>query len=366
MGFPYPLAETREGSARLLIPDVPRSKGPGTKGPWPFYNGTMAVSRDLSAIVLSRWRRSPASVLDGLAATGAWGIRMALEADLAHITLNDRSHLATDLIRENLRRNGVSAEVIQGDLLDRLDETRYDYVDIDPFGPPTPFLPAVLGAAEPGSGLSITATDTAVLCGTYPTACERRYGSRPMRGPQGSEIGLRILTGYCARLAAERGRSIRPVLAYAAEHFLRIHMRVEGKSTASRVRTVRRRSTGEFVTTRRSDRSTIGPLWLGPLGDRDFVRRLTPSSWTSVRSSRLLSVVQGECGLPPFFVTTDELAALGHGSQPRLDRFIDGLRSIGWKAERTHFHSRGVKTDASREDIVRIFRERMPTGPKDD
>src|SRR6266852_7263572 len=213
MPFPFPTKEVREGAAQLLVPDVPRRKGPGTAGPWPFYNPTMTVNRDMSSIVLTKWPGPLRSVLDGLAATGAWGIRMALETRADLVMFNDWSPEATRLIRENVRRNGLVASVRRSDLRSHLAEGRYDFVDVDPFGPPTPFLASVFDGVKESAGFGITATDTAVLCGTYPRACEKRYGARPLRSPQGAEIGLRILLGYCARLANQRGLKVRPILA---------------------------------------------------------------------------------------------------------------------------------------------------------
>ncbi|TLZ90209.1 MAG: tRNA (guanine(10)-N(2))-dimethyltransferase, partial [Methanobacteriota archaeon] len=195
MDWPFPVQDVKEGAARLLVPDVPRRKGPGTAGPWPFYNPTMTVNRDLAAIVLAKWPRRPRTVLDGLAATGAWGIRMQLEAGPYQITFNDRSTLAVSLIRENLRRNRILGDVVNGELVSLLGTDRYDFVDVDPFGPPTPFLGPIFEEIKNGSGLGVTATDTSVLSGTYPAACLRRYGARSLRSPQGSEIGLRILLG---------------------------------------------------------------------------------------------------------------------------------------------------------------------------
>ncbi len=64
MEFPFPTMEVAEGAARLLVPDVPRRKGPGTKGPWPFYNPTMLVNRDLSVLVLRAWPTPLREVLE--------------------------------------------------------------------------------------------------------------------------------------------------------------------------------------------------------------------------------------------------------------------------------------------------------------
>src|SRR5207244_7591783 len=138
--WPFPVQDVKEGAARLLVPDVPRRKGPGTAGPWPFYNPTMTVNRDLAAIVLAKLPRRPRTVLDGLAATGAWGIRMQLEAGPYEITFNDRSTLAVNLIRENLRRNRIRGDVVDGELVPLLRPGQSDLVRYDPVGPARPVL----------------------------------------------------------------------------------------------------------------------------------------------------------------------------------------------------------------------------------
>jgi len=79
----------------------------------------------------------------------------------------------------------------------------------------------------------------------------------------------------------------------------------------------------------------------------------------------LLSTLQREADLPPFFVTTDDLAAREHGSPPKLGVFLEALRDAGHRAERTHFHPRGVRTDAPFGIILSAFRERMPSGSRD-
>ena len=365
MGFPFRVSEVTEGASRFLVPDVPRRKGPGTAGPWPFYNPTMVVNRDLSATVLARWPHPVRSVLDGLAATGAWGIRMALEAHVSGLTFNDRSSMATDLIRANVRRNRIDAAVVTGDLGQSLRRASHDFVDIDPFGPPTPFLEAAFKSAPLPSGLGITATDTAVLCGTYPEACLRRYAASPLRCPQATEIGVRILLGYCDRIAEKHGKSIRPILSVAAEHFLRLFLVVDRRTAGSRTYCVSRREPGHFVAATPPEATAVGPLWAGLLQDPALVKMLDPSASTTPQTARLVSTIQAEADLPPFFVTTEELAAWAGGSPPKRQRFIEGLRAIGYRAARTHFHPLGVKTDASYDDAIRVVRDLAPTATMD-
>ncbi len=365
MDFPFPVKEVVEGRARLLIPDVPRRKGPGAKGPWPFYNPTMAVNRDMSAVVLARWPGRPTRVLDGLAATGAWGIRMGLEAGATDLSFVDMSPEAATLIRENLSRNALDGEVFHSDLRAHLAEKAYDYIDIDPFGPPTPFLGHALHAAKTPSGLGITATDTAPLCGTYPKACQRRYVARPLRCDQGHEIGLRILLGYVERVAQAHGKLTKPLLAFAAEHFFRLHFLVlDGlREEPPEMGYYLRDREGAFRRVDPREPDAIGPLWTGPLGDPAFVRSLAPSQWTSAQAGRLLDTLQKEIDLPPFFVTTDDVARRLRASPPKLARYLEVLRKAGFRAERTHFHPRGVKTDAPHDVLVAAFLDAAPTGP---
>ena len=361
MDLPFPVQEVNEGAAHLQVPELPRRKGPGTAGPWPFYNPTMRVNRDLSAVVLAKWPRRLRSALDGLAACGAWGIRMRLETRIDRVAFNDRSGLAARVIRENLRRNRIDADVTSEDFVSHIRSHRYDFVDIDPFGPPTPFLAPFFKEAPVGTGFGVTATDTAVLGGTYPQACIRRYGARPRRCPQGQEIGLRILLGYCALRAADSSKSIRPILSFAAEHFLRVVGIIDRQSPPPLAFVAHRDGEG-FVQAREADRDAIGPLWLGLLHDVALVRQMAPSEWTHPESARLLSTIQGEADLPPFFVTTDELATRERGSPPKLTSFLEGLRGRGHRAARTHFHLRGIRTDAAYDEILSVFRERMASG----
>ncbi|OGS48489.1 MAG: hypothetical protein A3K68_08105 [Euryarchaeota archaeon RBG_16_68_13] len=367
MPLPFPTAEIREGRATLLVPDIPRRKGPITTGPLPFYNPTMVLNRDISAMVLARWPSPLRTTLDGLAASGAWGIRMALEARAGGLVLNDRSAAASALARENAGRNGVPAEVRTGDLRDLLAARSFDFVDVDPFGPPTPFLDTVFASPATNFGLGVTATDVAPLAGTYPDACVRRYAARPLRCAQGHEIGLRILLGYCARIAQSHGKEVHPLLTMSAEHFLRLFLvvRVAERQGPPPIGCYVQRADGSYGAATADDSCGVGPLWTASIADPEFVGRLSPSDVTGPKASLLLDLLKGEAGFGPFFVSTDELARRLRASPPRIGRFVEALRSTGFQAVRTHFDPRGVKTDAPAEEVLRIFRGTAPTGPTD-
>src|SRR2546427_13029554 len=97
MEFDFPTRSVHEGEVDLLVPDVERRAGPGTRSALPFYNPAMAVARDLSVIVARTLAAGHPRVLDGLAAAGALGLRIARE-DATNVegVLNHKNPLAAD------------------------------------------------------------------------------------------------------------------------------------------------------------------------------------------------------------------------------------------------------------------------------
>src|SRR2546427_11511851 len=89
---------------------------------------------------------------------------MAIETRADRVTFNDWSPETTRLIRENVRRNGLVAKVHRSDLRSLLTEGQYDFVDVDPFGPPTPFLAAAFDGVKGSAGRGGTPPPTPVLC----------------------------------------------------------------------------------------------------------------------------------------------------------------------------------------------------------
>ena len=359
MARDYDVVEVREGGARLLVPTAHGRRGPGSKGPWPFYNASTVVNRDVSAASLPRFPVPPRRALDGLAGTGVWGIRMRLEAGVHEVHLSDVSPRACDLIRENLALNGLDDPVHHAPFDQAVEAGPFDFVDIDPFGTPAPFLEAAIRHAATPCGLGITATDTATLAGTYPETCLERYAARSLRCAQGHEIGLRILLAYADRKAAKFGKHVRPLLAFSAEHFLRLLVVLEpadARATAT-IGYVKRDPMGCPRPVQGIVPDAAGPLWLGPLCEPSFVRRLEPTEWTRPATARLLDALRTEADMPAFFVSIEDLARLDRASPPKLGRFLEALRAQGFRATRTHLDPLGVRTDAPSADVVRVFRD---------
>jgi tRNA (guanine26-N2/guanine27-N2)-dimethyltransferase len=196
----------REGSTQLLVPSLISEKGPGKIEGRVFFNRQMAFNRDVSVALFHSVVR-PRKCLDAMAATGARGIRICNEAPGNYrFIINDKDSLACEHIKHNIELNSLeNAEVCNADLRCLLAEEIFDYIDLDPFGTPIPFVPSALqGMARKGI-LAVTATDTASLSGTHPGKCRRRYMANSQRNPFLHESGLRIMIGTIVMVPRRTG-----------------------------------------------------------------------------------------------------------------------------------------------------------------
>jgi len=359
----YPTRQIREGLVDFLVPDIPRRPGPGSRSMLPFYNPAMAVARDVSVLLAERTAPRGAAVLDGLAAAGALGLRIAVEAsnDL-DLTLNDRNPRAVALIQENARRNPAPRITItHEDFSAHVATHHYDLVEVDPFGSPVPFLDAALRSAHRGSFLAVAATDTAVLCGAKPEACERRYLARVRTTDAYAEVAARVLMGYIARMAGRFDKAVEPIMVFGAEHFLRACVRISegaarGDRCLSNLGWIRvDSSTGVHSLATESAADAIGPLWLGPLVSTDVLGRLEAKPYMGSATARLLDDLRGEAGLPPFYFENNATAGRLGVDPPRLTEVLARIGATGHRAVPTHFRRNAFKTDAPWDVVRQVY-----------
>ncbi len=357
------LIDISEGEVVLSVPDYQESEGPKKVEKEVFYNPAMRMNRDLCISFLnSISSKGDLRVLDGMAATGVRGIRIFKETSISDVTINDVSSYAFDLMEKNAKKNSVKDDInITDDSIEKhLVENRYgyDYIDIDPFGTPVPYYPLAVRYVSHEGFLGVTATDTAVLCGTYPSTCKRRYSARPENNWCRHENGLRILIAYCAREAARHDRWIKPLLSYYEGHHFRTYLQVgEGKSEADRVLEELERVRfydGKWDKRGVGEKETSGPFWTGRLFSEEILEDLKS---LGKLDEDLLSLWKSELEFPPFFYDTNELSSILKVNPPPMADIQEELIDKGFRSSNTHFSSTGIKTDASYDDMVDIFLE---------
>lgn len=364
-----PLRIYREGKVTFYSADLEYLRKMGisyTKAPV-FYNPRMKLNRDVTvSLVRSLGIKSAA---DLMAASGVRALRLAVEGQAEDVRANDSNCLAAHVIKINARLNKVKMKVTCSDArleAERLAwEGRSQYLDLDPFGSPSPYLDSFLRAVKRGGVLGVTATDTPPLFGIYPDKLFRYYGVRGMRLPFHKEFGIRSLISFTIRTAARLDLAIRPILSYGREHYIRVFFQVERGASASNE--ILRKSLGwveicdkDYILHRGLDlpdtecSKPMGPVWLDNTSDPDFVKRITPAN---DEVSELLSAILEENGGPPFYYLLDDICSELHLRMPRISEVISSLREKGFYAARTHLEPLGVKTDADRKELERAVKE---------
>jgi len=343
-----------------------------------FYNDRMEMNRDITVAVLRAWRdrtdRAEPSYLDAHTASGVRGVRAALAGYDA--TLADRSGEAVELARRNVRENGVAdtAEVVHEDADVVMRRSRYDVVDVDPFGSPIPFADAAFSSTD--SLACFTATDTAPLCGAHDSGI-RRYSCVPLNTPYHAEMGLRVLIGALVRTAARYDVAATPVLSHSSDHYKRTYLALEEGAKVSNdalegvgflthcsdcgARDAHDAAGASVPAALGRDcdcgatRRVAGPLWTGAVCDAGFaddvLGELDDTMGTHNRADGTLRTVRDELDTPTHYDHHKVCERVGVAPS-KLGGFLGRLRDAGHSATEAHYSGTAFKTDASHDELV--------------
>lgn len=143
----------------------------------------MGMNRDIGVLLVrSYFRGRRIRICDPMTATGVRAIRYASEcSNVESVTASDVNPTSVDFANRMVQLNRLTEriKVTHADavtLLQNHMESRFDFVDLDPFGSPSPFFERTLQCTAEDGILTATATDMAPLTGARPAACFRKYG----------------------------------------------------------------------------------------------------------------------------------------------------------------------------------------------
>ena len=330
-----------------------------------FYNPEMALCRDLGVGLVSVLERRKWSALDGMAGTGIRGLRLAIESHQdIHVLLNDHNPVAYRMMLNNIEMNGVAnATAVNKKLGTVLAEEAFDLIDLDPFGTPVHFIHPALCSIRNKGVLAVTATDTAVLCGTYNKACRRRYLATPIRSTIMHEAGLRILMGFIVREAAKLELGAAPLMAHATQHYMRIYARFE-KGSKCADRALAKLGTVVFdpktQTVSESGPGVVGgPLWKPPMQDPEVLGKMVGLRGTFARPEQYADMCETllqEAGMPAWFYEINKVGHVLKMMSPSMSDLSTRLESMGYRWCRSHIAPNTIRTDAPYEDFIKAFK----------
>ncbi len=377
-----------EGTTKVLVPVPPPDATFPPSAAAVFYNPEMEMNRDINVAVTAALveklhsrkgiLREEIRYVDAFSASGIRGLRIAGEVGI-HTTMNDWNLDAFELIKENIRINGLEEKTLatrkNANVL--LHEKKFHIVDVDPFGTPSPFLDAASASVQ--SMLSVTATDTAPLCGAHLNSGIRKYAAVPLNTEYHSEMGLRILLGACARELAKHEKGMSPLLSHVTRHYVRTYLEIiPGAKQADQTLKFmgfsihcptcgfRESVYGLAVHIDKGcpvcgTRTQIaGPMWLGPFREPDFCNEtiseleVRPLN-TKDKAKKLITFCRDELDIPMFYdqhVICKELGVSATG----IETLIEAIKAYGFEASRTHFSGTSFRTDAPIDKTKEIIK----------
>ncbi len=385
MSLGFPTETIREGKVAVLVPKLKAF----VKAAWEyapskapvFYNPAMELNRDLAVCALQAYQRLIKHELvacEPLSGCGVRGIRLAKEVEgVRNIVANDISSDAARLAESNVNMSGLTDKVVicnedANFLLSSYaaPRKRFDYIDIDPFGSPVPYIDSALRALRNKGLLALTATDMAPLCGVHVKACLRKYGGKPLRTDYCHELALRLLIGCLVTLAAKHDIGVSPVFSYSDYNYVRAYATASygAKKADNSIQKMgyilhcfscfHRESQIELTPILRRDcpecgsrLQIAGPLWLGPLWDERFCTMLDSEAKrkdvrNKIKILKMLSLVKREIHAPITYYAVDKLCDRFNLPVPSLSRVTDRLSARGFQAVATHFSSKAIRTNA--------------------
>lgn len=338
-----------------------------------FYNPIMKSNRNISILLLNSIANTQMNIADPLAGSGIRSLRFLQELEngkIKELFVNDFKDNFKNVFQKNLTLNKIKAKNIEVSTQDAVlflfQQQGFDYIDIDPFGSPNPFLAGAIARISRAGILAITATDTAALTGTYVKATRRKYWAEPLRNYLMHEIGLRILIRRVQLQGVQFEKALTPILSYHKDHYLRIYLRSErSKEKCDEIINQHRyflfcHSCSAFKTSVFNIETCscgkvftfAGPLWTGKLFDEELVSKMVKNN-PFPEESKFLNLLAEEAGKDIVGFYDLHAAARTYKRQP--PKMEEALREV--HGVRTHFSPTGIKTELGIKDILRIFHQ---------
>lgn len=344
-----------------------------------FFNPAASVNRDVSVAMAEAVGAE--TFCDSMAGVGARGVRIANEVEgVERVTLVDLGREALRLAKRSAALNGVlskcdfrCAETNATLFSEFQGKRREDVVDLDPFGSPIRHLQAVMSATADRGTVSVTATDTAVLCGVHQQVCRRRYGATPLNNSFHHETAIRILVNAIRRIASSLELGIAPVGAHSTRHYLRVFARIEvGASRADS----NLRNEGYVLSCascRHMEASSIpvlhcrkcakknkvaGPLWMGDLSDPGVLERASRKAEKEgmKEAAMLLESLLPVNSFPPWSYSIAEACSFLKKATVPERLVVEALSRQGFCSARQPFEETGLKSDAPYSEFLDAVR----------
>ncbi|MHA1973787.1 MAG: hypothetical protein ACTSW1_12385 [Candidatus Hodarchaeales archaeon] len=385
--------EIEEGKRKYITLSsnlVPRKKDDA------FFNVHQQINRDLSVLVLRSYSKirsiDAIKICEVFCGIGIRSCRYALETPSSKVFCNDLNQNALEISRRNIERlpfeysSKIRLFSQEANLflqhLNSKDHV-FDFVDIDPYGTPIPFIQNAIQITNKNGILGITATDLATLAGVYPRALYAKYGLTTYDKRLGNvhEIAARSMIAGVQKVGLGQNQSLIPIITLYYRHFIRsFFMRYRGvKRVLDQTGFIIQCRNCLKIFTRPLDKHgrcpscgsdkewKIGPFFIGPIHQKEFLESINQdlhinNLGTKKKLKKIINLMieESKVDLPWSFdipIICDEI-----GTQvPSINELISELSELGYTTARTHFSGMTIKTNAPLIELYKILRHLRPT-----
>ncbi len=378
-----------EGKAKILIPRRElflREDGVYEPAWSPvFYNPQAVIGRDVTTLTLHLWfKNKDFFFVDLLAGTGVRGIRIALETN-GYGILNDVDPIAYKYCVRNVELNmiGDKLDVFMDEANSLMNSFTFsgipiDYIDVDPYGSPIPFIEPVFKPLAKKALLGVSATDTASLTCSYKKKTLYRYNVECIETDFDKELGLRILLYSITHRGASLCVAVKPLISIYYKHYYRIIFEttrscIESYRIISSCRGylwfcpkslergfIKNPEEAYDINCMDNEKPRIaGPLWICSLGNENLVQKAYEEAsgleYISKTTRKILETLIYEYSINNPYIRLDQLYSKYRRNMIPIKEFIETLRNNGFKASRTHMDPRGIKTNATIRNLEELF-----------
>lgn len=356
-----------------------------------FYNKIQALNRDISIAVLNSWssihNRKFTNLAEPFSGSGIRALRYAIQGTgINSIYMNDIAPNSISVTRKNFDLNSKKIENLTHAYYSmdaklfflelRKKDIFLDYIDVDPYGSPQPFMRSALLTLQDNGIIAVTATDMPVITGLYSDKAYRRYNI-PFKVRNRSychEIGLRMFIAYLQREGLFYKQALTPILSYYADNYVRVFLQNSKDYSMKQIihshgfildcRNCSKRTVYDWE---KKDKfpyncsnceksvSPIGPIYLGQLHDKNLIDYMDENKLDLIhkgkidrrsRYEKFLYLFKEDLKIDlPWFYHLGSLGKTMMLSLPSPSELVKILQNLGYEASLTHFNGQGIKTD---------------------
>ncbi len=337
-----------------------------------FYNPKMKLNRDISILVIQSYFNKKISYCDPLCASGIRELRFlkTIPNSFEKIICGDISKTSVRNFKENLKSNKLENKKLELHELNAMNTILmqyYDMVEIDPFGSPTPFLDIAIQRVKHNGILSLTATDTAALCGVYPKTALRRYNIKAEKLLWFEEFGLRNLITAAKINAAKHDKILEPLLTYSKDHYFRVFFKVQDSKIGA-TNTIKElkyfkinRDTQDIEIREYEEKDTLGKIYVEKLNNKEFISKCIENLnliKDKKNTEKLLNSLKEELEVVGSYNPHKLMKHNKFSSDISFDEIREILQNKGFKTSKCHNNRLAFKTNAKGLDIINIMKKK--------